>query len=92
MKQIHRQRLARLALALLDAHFGEAGAPRFNMREFRTLNGVGASPHACATSCCFLGYAPDAFAEDPSFQRMLTRLPHVPAGGVPPDLWCTVSE
>ena len=62
------------------------------MNAFRRIGTSTVSPHSCATACCFLGYAPDAFAEDPAFQEMLARLPDVPAGEASVELWCPVSE
>jgi hypothetical protein len=63
------------------------------MHAFRQLNGVEVAPHACATSCCFLGYAPEAFAEDPLFREMMDGLPNNPVGELPPiTLWCSVSK
>lgn len=75
MKPIHKRRLAKLALALLDAWDADKKRLvkgkrelKFDMQDFVGSDkyNPGKSPippsgHTCGTSCCFLGFAPLVF-------------------------------
>lgn len=74
MQDIHKSRLARLAIALLDASKGDrVTAPSgkaylFHMQVYSmTARGDNLRPaqvHECGTTCCFIGYAPIVFADE----------------------------
>ena len=70
MNTIHKSRLAKLAIALLDSYQGrrlyvEGRRYTFDMEEYATKPGgtvdTPGEVHTCGTSCCFLGFAPLAF-------------------------------
>lgn len=74
MKDIHKSRLARLSIALLDATkkdrivAANGKSMMFDMKRYSASdNGTNLRPgevHDCGTSCCFLGYAPLVFSEE----------------------------